>query len=167
MLSPAISAFMIALLLLAHLSGLTGTESRVHAAGKEGVPVGSVLSNGMKPSVFVDNGTPYVFYRDNGMAAVKKFDGTSWQSVGSNWISLGNVYYNAFFVENGAPWVAYSDNSIPPPQNKATVVNKFEAGSWINYGTISDGGTSANHLQVCNGTPYVTYKDASTATIHV
>ena len=80
-------------------------------------------------SLFIDNGTPYVAYQDmanisdvTGRATVKKFNGMSWQDVGSAGFSAGTADYTSLYVYKGTPYVAFSDGS----QGGSVTVMKFE-----------------------------------------
>lgn len=61
----------------------------------------------------VDNDTPYIVYKDNGFAELKKYDG-EWITVGSGLTRMGNTL--DFCMSNGTPYVAYTEN------NKAVVM---------------------------------------------
>jgi hypothetical protein len=117
-----------------------------------------------RPSLYVYNGTPYVFYQDaanDRKATVMKYDGNSWQNVGDPGFSPYGIYQTSLYVYNGVPYVAYNPPSSP---GKATVM-KYDGSSWNNVGDseFSDGMTEYLSLYVSNGVPYLAYKDTDTA----
>jgi hypothetical protein len=67
------------------------------------------------PSLHMYNGTPYVAYREINAstqlhkASVMKYNGTSWEDVGTPGFSSGTADYNSLFVYSGTPYVAYRD----------------------------------------------------------
>jgi hypothetical protein len=77
-------------------------------------------------------GTPYVFYKDviSGYPVVKKFDGTSWQDVGTSgsWGSTNSsIYTIAIDPVTNLPWVAWKDGFYIRVYN-------FDGTTW-NYGS--------------------------------
>ncbi len=79
-------------------------------------------------SAIAPDSTLYIAFQDNNHngATVRKFDGTSWSTVGSAGLSAGTVSYTSLaFSPNGIPHLAYQDafNS-----SKATVM-KFKNGT--------------------------------------
>ena len=118
-------------------------------------------------SFVIYNGTPYVAFRDVGSGAkgviakatVMKFNGSTWENVGTAGFSAGAVFNTSLAVYNGIPYIAYSDSAN---SNKATVM-KFNGSNWENVGTA---GFSASYvgyvsLVIYNGTPYVAYSDSA------
>ena len=77
------------------------------------------------------DGTIYVAYADNensGRAIVKKYNGSSWVTVGDAGFSEGEMADCSLVVENGTPYLAYqSDSNI--------YVEKYEDGNWETIGT--------------------------------
>jgi len=82
------------------------------------------------------NGIPYVAYKDfgtsgNGGITVKKFNGTVWETVGSEGFSGSYISYTDIaFSSNGTPYVVYSSGGST---NKPTV-KKFDGNNWVTVG---------------------------------
>ncbi len=111
------------------------------------------------PTIRVDNGVPYVAYRDpaNGYkVTVMRFDGSDWQPVGSAGFTRSVVVYPSQYVYNGVPYVAFQDND----NFKATVM-KYNGNAWETVGNagISAGQARNTSLIVDNGVPFVAYVD--------
>jgi hypothetical protein len=87
-------------------------------------------------SLFVENDTPYVAYRDEAHGnklTVKTFNGTQWVNLGSPGFSFGEIVWNTdIYVFQGTPYVAYQDKSTNP-SGKA-VVMKFNGNTWERVG---------------------------------
>ena len=116
--------------------------------------VGIIASNGDEPgwkvvgaesfsegaasylSMFVEDATPYVAYRDEAHGnklTVKKFNGSQWVNLGNPGFSFGEISWNTdIYVFRGTPYVAYQDKSTNP-SGKA-VVMKFNGSTWENIG---------------------------------
>ena len=121
-------------------------------------------------SLYVDNGTPYVAYKDfanSNKATVRKFSGTSWDDVGNPGFSADIVDYTSLFVYGGIPYVAYQDRTDPFfwGEYKANSM-KFNGTSWEVVPAsategFSDDKADYTSLYIDNGTPYVAYSDNS------
>ena len=113
------------------------------------------------PSIFVDNGVPYVAYQDftkGTHLSVKRFAGENWIDVGDPSITKSGVQRNDIYVYDGIPYVAYSDSA----HSGRTTVIKFEGTQWSTVGNPGfsnplTGGVIQRtiDLQVLNGLPYV------------
>lgn len=114
-------------------------------------------------SLFVYRDTPYVAYLDGDIrqATIMKFNGSTWESVGtqgiSSGISLGSTYYISLVVYNYIPYLAFS--SI----DRISVL-KFNGSTWESLGIpeILRGHVFNYSLAVDNGTPFLAFKDDST-----
>ena len=110
------------------------------------------------------SGTPYVVYQDAAnsyKATVKKYNGSSWVTVGSPGFSAGQANYTTIVVDrSGTPYVAYQDNSN---HSKATVV-KYNGTAWVSVGAPG-ADTTARYTSIAidsSGTLYMAYQDFST-----
>jgi len=109
-----------------------------------------------------NSGEPYIAYSDGENSfkvVVRKHDGNSWQSIGTEGFSVGEASYNSLEIDlNGTPYIAYSDEGNG---NKLTI-KKYDGSSWQTVGTegLSVGESRYNSLAIdSNGTPYIAYSD--------
>ena len=134
---------------------------------------GTLLGNVGNYSLFVENeNSVYVAYtylldEANNIDKVKvsKYDGSSWNEVGSLDIS-GTIYYTSVYAEDDTVYVAFNDDV------DRIKVYKYSGDSWELMGdiTVTAPGASSPislgylYLTVHNGTPYVAYqwKDSPT-----
>ncbi len=118
-------------------------------------------------SLVVDSGgTPYVAFYDgynSNKLSVKKYNGSSWISVGSAGFSAGQADYISLALDNNdVPYVAYRDGGTA---NKATVM-KYNGSSWENVGSAGFSAGQADYTSLAidnNNIPYVAFKDATNA----
>lgn len=131
------------------------------AVGNTGFSANQVQTTSL---AFAPDGTPYVAYQDmatnnNWKATVKKFDGTSWVTVGNAGFTAGNALYTSLaFAPDGTPYVAFMDYAS---SYKATVM-KYSGGAWSLVGSagFSAGQVSGTGLAFsADGTPFVVYQD--------
>lgn len=116
-------------------------------------------------SLFVENDTPYVAYRDEAHGnklTVKMFNGTQWVNLGSPGFSFGEIVWNTdIYVFRGTPYVAYQDKSTNP-SGKA-VVMKFNGSTWERVGRpglapgFSPDAAPYLNLHIAPATPPVPY----------
>src|SRR5207248_2304740 len=109
--------------------------------------------------------TPYVVYQDiaNGSrATVKKWNGSSWVTVGSAGFSAGSISANSTpsiaIDGSGTPYVVYTDNA----NGSFATVMKFDGSSWIMVGSAGFSAGGASYTTIAfdgSGTPYVVYQD--------
>ena len=115
-------------------------------------------------SLVTDSGTPYVAYMDlyhDHKATVMKYNGSSWETVGSAGFSAGQAAYISLYVYDGTPYVAYMDSEN---LGKATVM-KYNGSSWESVGNVAFSANPAYYtsLYVDDGTPYVAYRDTDSS----
>ncbi len=109
------------------------------------------------------NGTPYVAYQEyndtRNKASVMKFNGTSWEIVGSAGFSAGQAPYTSLAISSGGtPFVAYMDGGNG---DKATVM-KFNGSNWEAVGNAGFSAGLAYYTSItldAGDTPYVIYQD--------
>jgi len=113
-----------------------------------------------------NSGTPFVSYRDreNGFkATVMKFNGTSWETCGTNGFSPGVIYDPSFKLDSqGVPYVAFVDGAH---SEKASVMN-FANPGWEFVGSPGfSEGIPDNPSIAIHGTSriYIAYSDRNNA----
>jgi hypothetical protein len=101
--------------------------------------------------------TPYVVYKDYSIAGkltVKKFNGSSWVTVGAP-VSAGGAANSYIAVDTaGTPYVAYSDSLFA----KKITVKKWDGTAWQTVGTAGFGPQPMRDLKFrlgSDGLPYV------------
>lgn len=131
-LTKGFGLFMLFLIGIIGIIGSNGDEPGWKVVGRESFSDGAASYL----SLFVENGTPYVAYRDEvqgNKLTVQSFNGSEWVNLGNPGFSFGEISWNTdIFVYRGTPYVAYQDNSTNPP-GKA-VVMKFTGSIWENVG---------------------------------
>lgn len=104
-----------------------------------------------------NNETPYLFLNDplnENKATVKKFDGTTWLTVGNGPVSATSTYIlmDMAIGNDNLPFIIYVDG------NDTIVTKKFNGADWI---TLPDGGMQDPRKAVLkidsNNVPYVLY----------
>lgn len=110
------------------------------------------------------NNELYCAYADNSYSdklVVKKFNGTSWVSVGTNGFTPSSADWVDIQLNSAdEPYVAYRDNSV---SGKVSVM-KFNGTSWVNVGTpgFSAGNAWYEDIEFDESdVPYVAYTDQS------
>jgi len=88
----------------------TTTILRWTYVGSPGFSAGGVYD---RLSLYVYNDTPYVAYGDvanSNQATVMKYNGSTWENVGSAGFSAGAAFTPSLYVCNDTPYVAYQDH---------------------------------------------------------
>ena len=108
---------------------------------------------------------PYIAYADaasGGLAGVKKFNGTSWENVGTPGMGQGAVSNHlamAFNPSTKEPYVAFSDTSI----YTMAVVKKFNGSDWETVGNAGFSPDSIDYIEIAFNPstyePYVVFVD--------
>lgn len=108
-------------------------------------------------------GEPFVSYRDlanSNKITVKKYDGTSWNIIGTAGFSAGTVSYTSIAIDaSGNPYVAYCDEAAG---DRVTVM-RFNGTSWVVVGAanFSSGASYEITLRLDgSGTPYVAFRNS-------
>lgn len=125
--------------------------------------VGGVFTDSTDyPSLAISGSTPYVTYMDmsaSKKATVKKFDGTSWVTVGTTGFSPGVSTWNDITINSeGQPVVIFKSDSILAKCN----VMAFDGTNWISKGNpyFSGAGTYYNQVYVdASGNYWCSYVD--------
>lgn len=130
---------------------------------KEWVSFGDRV-DGIAPELFDDGTALYLAYREAGKAVVRTYvDGSGWETLGDNAISLLNAYDLSLFMANSIPFVAFGDQFH---EDKLTV-KKLEGSSWQAVGEegFSAGTITDTSIAVHEGVPYVAYLEGTTPVI--
>ncbi|MCI0393484.1 MAG: hypothetical protein L0322_00915, partial [Chloroflexi bacterium] len=139
------------------------------------------------PAVAVaPDGTPYVTWRDDSSGDyeiyVRRWNGSSWQEVGSGSATGGGISNNGgnslsssvAIAPNGTPYIAWADLSGGDAE---IYVRRWNGSSWqeVGSGSAGGGGISNNNgdsqvtsLAIApNGTPYVAWQDDSGGDVEI
>lgn len=127
------------------------------------IQLGAPFSGGNKVSdlsiAFNSLGEEYVAYTDitNGnRSTVKKWDGTSWISVGTGTVSIGAGYYNSLIIDKtDSPVLAFQDLNAG---NKISVM-KFNGTSWNLSTSVGSSPSNAKLKLGQNGDYYLGYTE--------
>ncbi len=144
-------------------SGMTIGVKRLNSTswelvGNSAFPFATPGSDIACPLTFAPDGTPYLVYSDAanaGKATVMKFNGSSWDMVGSaGFTPEAGWAFSLAFAPDGAPYLAYTASSAQ------SGVMKYTGGSWI---TVGDAGImKARYTSLAfapDGTPTVAFRD--------
>lgn len=123
-----------------------------------GEPRFTIGSGSLYSDIALNNGIPYVAFREGVKVTVMSFDGANWNAVGMPQFSWGqwSEYIDLEF-NNDTPYVAYVG-----PQ-KVTLA-KFDGSNWgyvgdLGYDGFSDGYGTYVRLEFMDDVPYVAYVD--------
>jgi hypothetical protein len=114
--------------------------------------------------VLSPNGTPYIAFEDWAnyqRLSIRKYNGTTWEYVGSPALSVGFIYNPRLAFDNtGTPHVVYSDanNAL-----KLTVI-KFNGTNWVTVGVAGFSTSNAGGAAItidANNNIYVGYYDSN------
>lgn len=98
-------------------------------------------------SLYIDNGTPYVAFRDKYdtgfKATVMKYDGTNWVPMGDVGFSASEASFTSLFVSNGILYVAYQDSENG---DQATVKKFIPSGPSLTADTMNN--DVANDIEI-------------------
>ena len=136
----------------------TGNWSVVGSAGFSSTGTGTGVS--YTDIALNSSDIPYVAYQYGyqGGITVKKYDGSSWITVGTAEFSAGQATGKISINSNNVPFVAYMDYA----NNYGITVKKYDGNSWVTVGTerFSDGDVSYCSIAFhSSDTPYVAYND--------
>ena len=107
------------------------------------------------------SGIPYVAYKDGGTIYVKKYNGSSWETVGTGAIDNSSEKPSLTIDKDDNLWLAYRDNNnggkICVQENTGSVIWYFKANG------IGDGVTDYIRIATdTTGTPYVAFQNSNT-----
>lgn len=121
----------------------------------------------------MDGDTPYVAFRDWGNGyklSVMKYNGSTWEFVGSPAFYSGADVANSIVIHAGVPYVGFADGNNG---GKATVM-RFNGSSWefvgspnFNTHSIDNSLYGQAMLKINNHTPYVVFRDLSMYSVSV
>ncbi len=150
------------LALLAATMVFTEAQSQWTNVGSAGFSPGG-LSNWQQLE-FDDNDTLYVSFNDEGLTGgqgtVMKFDGTTWNAVGTAGFTPGMAHHSNFcLAPNNNIYFSFADGNS---MSRASVM-RYDGSSWVSMGTnISTGECQYSNIKVNSaGTPYLVYIDNS------
>ena len=108
----------------------------------------------------INNGTPYVAYRDRSVgnrSTVKYFNGSTWQNLGNIGFSTGAVDYVNFHFADSIPHITFRDGGL---SNKG-VAMKYDGTNWVHLGTpgFTPGGSNYQNIENIGDTIFVAFRD--------
>ncbi len=109
------------------------------------------------------SGTPYLLFKDYGnsrKASVRRYNGSSWETVGSLGFSTGAITGGDIAVnrQTNEVYVAYGDSG----RSNNVIVQKFNGTSWEDVLSAEESEPGCNVvMDIVNGIPYVLYQATS------
>lgn len=150
------------LLLVLTITALNVEAQTWQNVGMPGFSIGTAFDQ----SIAVNNGTPYVAYKDaaNGnKTTVMKYNGTDWEVVGSAGFSQGTASYQSLVFNDDTLYVAFRDDSFSAGTFGGTTVMQFNGSGWVNLGSPGFSAGEANYQSLAfhDEILYVGYQDNS------
>jgi hypothetical protein len=137
------------------------SKSWALAGGSKGVSAGSISIT----NTVVDPTTGYVYvgYADNAASlkgTVKKFDGSTWSTVGSAGFTAETLDYMSLAIDSSGTLYFGGKYAI---SNKANVY-KYASGAWALVGSANFSSGHVNYVSLkidASGTPYIAFGDGT------
>ncbi|WP_109829824.1 IPT/TIG domain-containing protein [Reichenbachiella versicolor] len=108
-------------------------------AGTDGLDIAPGSTNGHHDIAVAEDGTIYYAFREEGNGdklSVKKFNGTSWELVGSRGISAGGIgNFPTISVFDNVPYLIYNSWQGEADDQRGMKVRKFNGSTWEQVGT--------------------------------
>ncbi len=142
---------------------ITAQKSSWKLVGERGFALGGGTSpRGLR--IFGHDGDLFVGFLnhyDDNRATVMRYDGHSWEPVGEKGFSPKDLTNFSFYLDGGIPYVAFREPGEPAHMGKASVM-KYDGEEWVNVGEPEftegfSGSTAYYMLDVCDGTPYLSF----------
>ena len=150
-----------------HGSGYKGTLKKWNGNTWENFGTEISIESGMVDGLgcislaFDASEAPFVAYIDgvSGKAMVKKWTGSTWETIGTAGFSIGNPYsINIVLDSNGKPYVAYFDEG----NNYKVTVKMLNGNTWETVGDIGSSVEWYRNLSLTLddlGNPYIAFPD--------
>ena len=152
------------LLLILFIISTNTDAQNWNLVGSENISGGNVTFNDIKVD---NNNVPYVVYRDHAnfsLTTVKKFNGTSWELVGTaGFGGAGGADTDQLLVfdNNNTPYVSIREGIYP---NESISVLKFNGTAWVYVGNQKFAPLRSGYSSIAidnNNVPYVSYSDGT------
>lgn len=136
--------------------------------GTNGDDIAPGNTNGQHDIAMAEDGTVYVAYKEinnQGKLSVKKLNGTTWELVGGQGISKGEVNnIPTIFVHKNTPYVMYNSWQNEDVEDRGIKIKKFDGANWVNVGNnvVSSNLNASRVKLVFNGAdkPYISFIDS-------
>ncbi len=127
-----------------------------------GTSISTSTMSATRNSLFIYNNVPYVVFNDaanSSKLSVVRFNGSSWEYVGSPGFSISSSRTPSIYVYNNTPYVVFIDDGEVPAWYIR--VMKFNGSTWEYLGPQGsfgrNGSAAYQAIFVLNNTPYVVY----------